>query len=88
MPVTKSQLRSTVGSNLRARRCELGLSQQSVGDSVGLSQPQINRIEKGVCSFPADLFAILGEVLRVDPIFFLTPQRSEISEKDIHTLDA
>lgn len=84
--MTKEELRSTIGSNIRARRTELHLSQQAVGDAVSLSQAQINRIEKGVCSFPADLFAILGEVLSVDPLFFLTPQRSE--KTSLHTLDA
>lgn len=83
--MTKDQLRFTIGGNIRVRRSELGMSQQAVGDSVGLSQAQINRIEKGVCSFPADLFAILGEVLKVDPLFFLTPQRSE--KTSLHTLD-
>lgn len=84
--MTKKQLRSTMGENIRARRNELGLSQQALGDSVELSQAQIARIESGVSSFPADLFAILGEVLQVDPLFFLTPQRSSKSAK--HTLDA
>ena len=83
--MTKDQLRSTIGSNIRTRRTEMGLSQQAIADAVELSQAQINRIEKGVSSFPADLFAILGEVLQVDPLFFLTPQRSSI--KSDHTLD-
>lgn len=83
--MTKAELRSTIGSNIRTRRTELGLSQQSVADAVELSQAQINRIEKGVSSFPADLFASLGEVLHVDPLFFLTPQRSETNSS--HTLD-
>ena len=83
--MTKDELRSTIGGNIRSRRAELGLSQQAVADAISLSQPQVNRIEKGISSFPADLFAILGEVLQVDPIYFLTPQRSKIILD--HTLD-
>lgn len=75
--MTSDTLRQVIATNVRARRQELGLSQQSVADSVGLSQAQINRIERCACSFPADLFAQLGEALSVDPIYFLTPQRSE-----------
>lgn len=74
--MTKQELRSTMGKNIHLRRTELGLSQQSLGDAVELSQAQIARIEGGNSSFPADLFAVLGEVLQVDPLFFLTPQRS------------
>lgn len=83
--MTKDELRSTIATNVRLRRMELGLSQQAVAQAVDLSQAQINRIEKCVCSFPADLFAPLGLALQVDPIYFLTPQRSD--KKSGHTLD-
>lgn len=75
--MTKDTLRSTIAANIRIRRTELGMSQSALGEAVELSQAQINRIEKCVCSFPADLFAALGEALHVDPLYFLTPQRSD-----------
>ena len=77
--MTKQDLRATIGENIRRRRLELGLSQKAVSEAVGLSQPQINRIENGVCSFPADLLAILSEALQEEPLYFLTPRHSEKS---------
>lgn len=78
--MTRNELRAIIGGNIRRRRKELGLTQQAVADAVGLSQAQINRIENASSSCPSDFFAELGEILQVDPLFFLSPQRSEKTE--------
>lgn len=71
--MTIDELRLIVGSNLRRRRIECDLSQRALGDAVGLSNAQINRIEKGICSTPVDLLAKLSIPLDTEPLFFLTP---------------
>ena len=73
--MSPTELRDVVGANLRRRRIEKEISQRALGDLVGLSGAQINRIENGGSSLPVDLLAKLGEVLDEPPLYFLTERR-------------
>lgn len=61
----------TVGSRLKARRIELGLTQAQVAEKSGLSQGAIARIEKGSREKPRDVIA-LAYAVRVNPLFLST----------------
>ena len=50
---------------LAERRIELGLSQQELGDLVGIRQPVVSRIEHGVVSPQLDTFLALLDALKL-----------------------
>ena len=77
------ELRSVVGANIRRRRVECKLSQRALGELVELSDAQINRIEKGLCSTPIDFLAKISIPLKWEPAFFLTPSAVEIPKKKL-----
>ena len=60
-----------VGSRVRLRRMLVGLSQEKLGDSVGLTFQQIQKYEKGVNRIGASRLFRLSQVLEVSvQIFF------------------
>lgn len=59
-----------VGSRLRLRRMLVGLSQEKLGDSMGLTFQQIQKYEKGVNRIGASRLFKLSEVLDVPVQFF------------------
>lgn len=63
-----------VGEKIKARRKELGMSQQELADAVGYtSKVAICRIEAGQINIPMDKFTQIANVLRVPvSIFFDT----------------
>lgn len=59
-----------IGQRLRARRLQAGISQQDLGEALGVSFQQIQKYEKGVNRVStATLIAIAG-VLQVEPSHF------------------
>ena len=59
-----------LGERIRRRRVELGMTQEQLGQSVGLSYQQIQKYERGASRIAASkLFAIAGE-LAVPPAYF------------------
>ena len=80
-----------VGSNLRARRMALGLSQSAVGDAIGVTFQQIQKYEKGNNRISASKLHRLAEVLQVRPEFFFEgleqtdPQLSPDFETELHS---
>lgn len=59
-----------VGSRLRMRRMLVGLSQERLGDSMGLTFQQIQKYEKGVNRIGASRLYKLSQVLDVPVQFF------------------
>lgn len=59
-----------VGSRVRLRRMLVGLSQEKLGDSMGLTFQQIQKYEKGVNRIGASRLFKLSEVLEVPVQFF------------------
>jgi len=60
--------KETFGKNLRSLRKRLGLSQEALGEAVGLTKSQISRYENGQSEPPIDLVVRIGHVLGVDPL--------------------
>jgi DNA-binding XRE family transcriptional regulator len=60
-----------VGRRMRARRLQLGLSQQALADALGISYQQVQKYEKGVSRIGAGRLQQLAEILNVPiPMFF------------------
>ena len=59
-----------VGSRVRLRRMILGMSQEKLGESLGLTFQQIQKYEKGVNRIGASRLFDLAQVLRVPVQFF------------------
>jgi transcriptional regulator with XRE-family HTH domain len=61
-----------VGSRVRLRRRMLGLSQQKLGEAIGLTFQQVLKYERGANRIGASRLQELAEVLDVPVGFFLT----------------
>jgi transcriptional regulator with XRE-family HTH domain len=72
MSVKKSvPMDEVVGRRIRARRLQLGLSQQTLGDALGISYQQVQKYEKGVSRIGAGRLQQLAEILNVPvSVFF------------------
>lgn len=58
---TTIEIPRMIGQATKARREELGLTQQQLADAAGVSRPFINRLEKGAATaiYPEKLFSVL-----------------------------
>jgi len=59
-----------VGSRIRMRRIMLGMSQEKLGDALGLTFQQIQKYEKGTNRVGASRIQQISEILQV-PVSFL-----------------
>ena len=59
-----------VGSRVRMRRIMLGMSQEKLGDALGLTFQQVQKYEKGTNRVGASRLQQISEILRV-PVSFL-----------------
>lgn len=59
-----------VGSRVRLRRMLLGMSQERLGDSMGLTFQQIQKYEKGMNRIGASRLFQIGKILGVPVQFF------------------
>src|ERR1700758_4851484 len=59
-----------VGSRVRMRRMMLGMSQEKLGDSLGLTFPQIQKYEKGTNRIGASRLQQISHILQVPVAFF------------------
>lgn len=56
----------TMGKKIKLKRQELGLCQSELAELVGVNQPQISRIEKGLRNPSVDLLLKISKVLHCD----------------------
>ena len=59
-----------VGSRVRMRRIMLGMSQEKLGEALGLTFQQIQKYEKGTNRIGASRVQQIGDVLQVPVSFF------------------
>ena len=59
-----------VGSRIRARRQQLGMSQEKLGDALGLTFQQVQKYEKGTNRVGASRLQQIANVLHVRESFF------------------
>ena len=60
-----------VGDRIRKKRIELGISQQELGDLVGVSKVSVCGYEKGNRTPTVETFILLTEVLKTTPQYLL-----------------
>lgn len=71
---------SHVGSRLRLRRTLLGMSQEKLGDALGLTFQQVQKYERGVNRIGASRLFDLARVLDVPIGFFFDDLPPELGE--------
>src|ERR1700751_882143 len=59
-----------VGSRVRMRRVLLGMSQEKLGEALGLTFQQIQKYEKGTNRVSASRLQQISKTLKVPPSFF------------------
>src|SRR5438128_310582 len=59
-----------VGSRVRMRRVLIGMSQERLGDALGLTFQQVQKYEKGTNRIGASRLQQIAGVLEVSPAFF------------------
>ena len=70
-----------VGSRVRLRRTLLGLSQEKLGDALGLTFQQVQKYERGANRIGASRLFDLSRVLDVPISFFFDDMASEVSDR-------
>lgn len=70
-----------VGSRVRLRRTLLGMSQEKLGDAIGLTFQQVQKYERGANRIGSSRLFDLSRVLDVPVSFFFDDMPSEISDK-------
>lgn len=63
-----------IGSRIKLTRVKAALTQEALGDLVGLHQSEICRIEKGERDLRIHHLRCIAEALGVDPVKLLEPQ--------------
>lgn len=60
-----------MGERIKARRCELGLSQEELANRAGLSRIEISNLERGATRFARwQTLLKLSKALEVSPNYF------------------
>lgn len=70
-----------VGSRVRLRRTLLGLSQEKLGDALGLTFQQVQKYERGANRIGASRLFDLSRVLDVPISFFFDDMTTEVSDR-------
>lgn len=68
-----------IGQRLRLRRLMLGMSQQALGEAVGVSFQQIQKYERGIDRISSSKLVRLASHLGVAPPYFLEALNDEKS---------
>ncbi len=68
-----------VGSRIRLRRTMLGMSQEKLGESLGITFPQIQKYEKGTNRVGASRLQNISAILNVPVSFFFEDAPGEQS---------
>ena len=69
----KGSARKRLAANLRARRKELGISQEELADRAGLHRTYVGSIERQERNVSIDNIERLADALRLDVIDLLAP---------------
>lgn len=70
MAEKRNPIDAHVGSRLRLRRTLMGMSQEKLGEAVGLTFQQIQKYEKGANRIGASRLFQFAQILEVPPSFF------------------
>lgn len=74
-----------VGSRVRLRRTLLGLSQEKLGEAIGLTFQQVQKYERGANRIGASRMYDLSQVLSVPVSYFYEDMTDEVKHRPIGT---
>jgi transcriptional regulator with XRE-family HTH domain len=80
---TPNPIDTHVGSRVRMRRLILSMSQEKLGDAIGLTFQQVQKYEKGTNRMGSSRLVQIANVLKVPVTFFFegTPGQSKLDGK-------
>lgn len=70
-----------IGARIRMRRLMLGLSQEKLGDGLGLTFQQVQKYEKGTNRVGGSRMQQISNILKVPPGFFFEGQPATMQAK-------
>jgi transcriptional regulator with XRE-family HTH domain len=82
MAKTPNPIDKHVGSRVRMRRVLVGLSQEKLGDSLGVTFQQVQKYEKGTNRIGASRLQQISKVLGVPVSFFFDDAPGEENKSD------
>ncbi len=84
--LTAAEVDRLVGDRIRRRRILMGLTQDQLGEALGISYQQIQKYETGANRVSAGRLYLIGECLEVSPGWFFDPAKSDASSDDFDEL--
>ena len=84
--LTATDVDSRVGDRIRRRRILMGLTQDQLGEALGISYQQIQKYETGANRVSAGRLFLIAERLEVAPGWFFDPVKSDASSDDFDEL--
>jgi transcriptional regulator with XRE-family HTH domain len=66
----------TIGRRVRARRLEMGISQDDVAQQLGITFQQVQKYEKGSNRIGSSRLVQIADILQVDTSYFLADLKS------------
>jgi transcriptional regulator with XRE-family HTH domain len=81
-PRTATAVDREIGSRIRARRLELGMSQEGLADALGVTFQQVQKYEKGINRVAASTLIAIARVLDVQ-VTALIPRAGKASASQI-----
>jgi transcriptional regulator with XRE-family HTH domain len=84
--LSASDVDRLVGDRIRRRRILMGLTQDQLGESLGISYQQIQKYETGANRVSAGRLYLIATRLEVSPGWFFEPVKSDASSEDFEEL--
>ena len=84
--LTASEVDRLVGDRIRRRRILMGLTQDQLGESLGISYQQIQKYETGAHRVSAGRLYLIASRLEVSPGWFFDAVKSDASSEDFDEL--
>ena len=84
--LSASEVDRLVGDRIRRRRILMGLTQDQLGESLGISYQQIQKYETGANRVSAGRLYLISARLDVSPGWFFDPVKSDASSEDFDEL--
>ena len=76
-----------VGSRVRMRRMMLAMSQEKLGDALGLTFQQVQKYEKGTNRIGSSRMTQIANILKVPPTFFFEGMEEDGADGFLSTYD-
>jgi transcriptional regulator with XRE-family HTH domain len=84
--LSASEVDRLVGDRIRRRRILMGLTQDQLGEALGISYQQIQKYETGANRVSAGRLYLIAEKLEVSAGWFFDPVKSDASSSDFNDL--